>query len=70
MEARSNMKFDSQMALAELDKLRILVAHHLRQMRLARDLSTAKTFATLLGKTASDANYAVREIKKVKKPLD
>lgn len=58
------LMFDKDLALAELDKLRILVAHHLRQMRRSRDLSTAKTFATLLGKTASDANYAVREIRR------
>lgn len=61
--------FDPELAIAELEQMRVIIAHHLRQMTIAGDLATAKTFATLLGKTASDASYAVHRIKQSKKCL-
>lgn len=58
---------DTKLALAELNQWCILIEHHLRQLRIAKDIETTKIFAMKLGQLRSDADHNIMVIKRDKK---
>jgi len=57
------MKFDSGIAIAELQRAEILMAHHLRRIRIDRDDATARIFYQKLSKLAEDARRTYKEVR-------
>jgi hypothetical protein len=54
------MTYDPDLSIAELERMMILIQHHLRQIRLNRDERTAKVFNTKLGKASYDARQVMK----------
>ncbi len=56
--------YDPTLAACELERLIILIQHHLRQVRLNEDHKTASYFHTRLSKLDADARRVYKETKK------
>lgn len=57
------MTFDPQLATAEMQGISIIVQHHLRCSREAKDLKTCLQFLGILTKLAKDAESRVISMK-------
>jgi hypothetical protein len=64
MSLRIMNDFDPDLALAELDRFAILLQHHLRRIRISKNVDAARKFNQELGKVASDAERTYREVKR------
>lgn len=58
------MPYDSQLASAELDRLIILVKHHLRRQKIESDYPSAKEFYSKLGALKEEAGRTMVSIRR------
>ncbi len=56
--------FDSELAIAELQQYATVLHHHIRQMRQARDVKTAREYSKTLGHLKDECDYGLKVIKK------
>jgi len=57
------VKFDKDLAIAELERFEILFAHHLRRMKIAGDVHTAQRFHAKLGTMEHEVRITVKKMK-------
>ncbi len=55
--------YDRDLSLAELERMMVLLQHHLRQIRVNNDVKTAHLFNQKLGKVSDTARRVARDLR-------